>query len=497
MDPALITVILFGFMLALLASGIWVAMSLLAVGFLALEVFSPAPAGSLLATTVWDASWNWALTALPLFIWMGEILFRTRLSADMFNGLAPWLSWLPGRLLHVNIVGCGVMAAVAGSSSVTCATVARMSVPELRRRGYDEGLSIGTLAGSGTLGLLIPPSIMLIVYGVIAQQSISRLFIAGVLPGLLLVGIFMGYVMLWSLIHPGRTPKSDISLTRADFTFLGLEAVLVVALWAGSGSLQKLAAWISAGLAATNPEFDDDVVTAGMLIFGIGLAGTIAVAQISPRTKLLVPVLCLIVAVLGSIYGGVATPTEAATIGVLGALALATASGTLTRTTFVTSLMGAMRTSCMIGFILVGAAFLSIAMGFTGIPRHLATWVGGLGLSPYMLLFALTIFYVFLGCFLDGVSMMVVSAAVVLPMVTNADIDLLWFGIYVVIVVEMAQITPPVGFNLFVLQSMTGRDIMQVTKAAMPFFFLMVLGIVIITAFPEIVTFLPKLMISR
>ena len=372
-----------------------------------------------------------------------------------------------------------------------------MSVPELRRRGYDEGLSIGTLAGSGTLGLLIPPSIMLIVYGVIAQQSISRLFMAGVLPGLLLVGIFMGYVMLWSLIHPGRTPKSDISLTRADFAFLGLETMLIVAVWAASGSLQDLAAWISAGLAAANPEFDDDVVTAGMLIFTIGLAGTIAVAQISPRTKLLVPVLCLIVAVLGSIYGGVATPTEAATIGVLGALALAAASRTLTRATFLGSLMGAMRTSCMIGFILVGAAFLSIAMGFTGIPRHLATWVGSLGLSPYMLLFALTIFYVFLGCFLDGVSMMVVSAAVVLPMVTNADIDLLWFGIYVVIVVEMAQITPPVGFNLFVLQSMTGRDIMQVTKAALPFFFLMVLGIVVITAFPEIVTFLPKLMISR
>ena len=497
MDPALITIILFGFMLALLASGIWVAMSLLAVGFLALEVFSPAPAGSLLATTVWDASWNWALTALPLFIWMGEILFRTRLSADMFNGLAPWLSWLPGRLLHVNIVGCGVMAAVAGSSSVTCATVARMSVPELRKRGYDEGLSIGTLAGSGTLGLLIPPSIMLIVYGVIAQQSISRLFIAGVLPGALLIGIFMGYVMLWTLIHPGRTPKSDISLTRADFAFLGLEAVLVVALWVASGWLQGLAEWMSAGLAATNPEFDDDVVTGGMLIFGLGLAGTIAIAQISPRTRLLVPVLCLIVAVLGSIYGGMATPTEAATIGVLGALVLAAASGTLNRYTFMTSLMGAMRTSCMIGFILVGAAFLSIAMGFTGIPRHLASWVGALELSPYMLIFALTIFYVLLGCFLDGVSMMVVSAAVVLPMVTDANIDLLWFGIYVVIVVEMAQITPPVGFNLFVLQSMTGRDIMEVTKAAIPFFFLMVLGIVIITAFPEIVTFLPKLMVSR
>ena len=497
MEPGVITVILFGLMLALLASGMWVAMSLLAIGFFALEVFSPAPAGSLLATTVWDASWNWALTALPLFIWMGEILFRTRLSADMFNGLAPWLSWLPGRLLHVNIVGCGVMAAVAGSSSVTCATVARMSVPELRRRGYPEGLAIGTLAGSGTLGLLIPPSIMLIVYGVIAQQSISRLFIAGVLPGVLLVGIFMAYVMVWTWTHPGKIPKSDITLSRRDLWFIGLEAVLIAALWLLAPLSAELADSMSRGLAEANPEFDADTISGAMVTFSLGLVGTIALSQLSPRTRLLIPILCLIAAVLGSIYGGVATPTEAATIGVLGALILALASRTLTRRTFVDSLMGAMRTSCMISFILVGAAFLSLAMGFTGIPRTLAAWVGSYDLSPYMLLIALTAFYIVLGCFLDGVSMMVVSAAVVLPMVQNAGIDLLWFGIYVVIVVEMAQITPPVGFNLFVLQSMTGRDIVQITKASMPFFFLMIVGIVLITVFPEIVTFLPKLMISR
>ena len=497
MDPGLITIILFAFMLALLASGLWVAISLLAVGFLALEAFSAAPAGSLLATTVWDASWNWALTALPLFIWMGEILFRSRLSADMFNGLAPWLSWLPGRLLHVNIVGCGVMAAVAGSSSVTCATVARMSIPELRKRGYDEGLSIGTLAGSGTLGLLIPPSIMLIVYGVIAQVSISRLFMAGVLPGLMLVSIFMAYVMVWALIHPDRMPKSDISLTRTDLAFLVFEVLLIGMLWTFAGWFADLALWMSQWLAAGNPEFDDDSITGGTVIFVLGLAGTILAAQISARTRLLVPVLCLITAVLGSIYGGVATPTEAATIGVLGALVLAAASGSLDWETFISSLMGAMRTSCMIGFILVGAAFLSIAMGFTGIPRALAAWVGSMNLSPYMLLVALTVLYIILGCFLDGVSMMVVSAAVVLPMVQNAGIDLLWFGIYIVIVVEMAQITPPVGFNLFVLQSMTGRDIMQVTRAAMPFFFLMLLGIVILTTFPGIATFLPTLMINR
>ncbi|GHD45221.1 hypothetical protein GCM10017083_12890 [Thalassobaculum fulvum] len=423
MDAGAISLILFGAMLALLASGLWVAPALLTVGFIALEFFSPAPAGSLLATTVWDASWNWALTALPLFVWMGEILFRTRLSSDMFNGLAPWLSRLPGGLFHVNIVGCGVMAAVAGSSAVTCATVGRMSIPELKKRGYDEGLSIGTLAGSGTLGLLIPPSIMLIVYGVIAQQSISRMFIAGVLPGIVIIAIFMTYVMIRTTIDPSLAPKETERTTLR----------------------QKL--WAS---------------------------------------RLLIPVMLLIFVVIGSIYGGFATPTEAATVGVIGALVLAWWSKSLTWASFMEALMGAVRTSCMIAFILAGAAFLSIAMGFTGVPRVLAGYVDALDLSPTMLLVVLTILYIFLGCFLDGVSMMVLTAAVVLPMVKDAGIDLVWFGIFTVIVVEMAQITPPVGFNLFVLQGMTGRDILQVTKASIPFFFLMLLGIVVITAVPEL-----------
>ena len=423
MDAGTISIILFAAMLGLLASGLWVAPALLTVGFIALEFFSPAPAGSLLATTVWDASWNWALTALPLFVWMGEILFRTRLSSDMFNGLAPWLSRLPGGLFHVNIVGCGVMAAVAGSSAVTCATVGRMSIPELKKRGYDEALSIGTLAGSGTLGLLIPPSIMLIVYGVIAQQSISRMFIAGVLPGIMIIAIFMGYVMIRTTLDPSLAPKETERTTLR----------------------QKL--WAS---------------------------------------RLLIPVMLLIFVVIGSIYGGFATPTEAATVGVIGALVLAWWSKSLNRASFMESLMGAVRTSCMIAFILGGAAFLSIAMGFTGVPRVLAGYVDSFDLSPTMLLVVLTVLYIFLGCFLDGVSMMVLTAAVVLPMVKDAGIDLVWFGIFTVIVVEMAQITPPVGFNLFVLQGMTGRDILQVTRAAMPFFFLMLLGIVVITAVPEL-----------
>ena len=431
MDPFVTTAVLFAALLLFLASGLWVAISLLLVGYIALDVFSPAPAGSLLATTVWDSSWNWALTALPLFIWMGEILFRTRLSADMFTGLAPWLSWLPGRLLHVNIVGCSVMAAVAGSSAVTCATVGRMSVPELKRRGYDEGMSIGTLAGSGTLGLLIPPSIMLIVYGIVAQQSIARMFIAGILPGIMLVAMFMAYTALWALFNPSKVPPSDIHMSL----------------------LEKL--WGS---------------------------------------RRLIPVLGLIVLVIGSIYGGYATPTEAATIGVLGALGLAALTGTLNWANFRDSLLAATRTSCMIAFILAGAAFLSVAMGFTGVPRALAGWVDGLGLSTYQLLAVLTVFFIILGCFLDGISMLVLTSAIVLPMVVAAGIDLMWFGIYLVIVVEMAQITPPVGFNLFVLQGMTKREIGWIARQTLPFFFLMVAAVGLIYLFPQIVTWLPALM---
>ncbi|WP_193183008.1 TRAP transporter large permease [Nisaea sediminum] len=434
MDAGVISVILFVLMLGLLASGIWVAPALLAVGFVAIQFFSTVPAGITLAGTVWDASWNWALTALPLFVWMGEILFRTRLSSDMFNGLSPWLARLPGGLLHVNIVGCGVMAAVAGSSAVTCATVGRMSIPELKKRGYDEKLSIGTLAGSGTLGLLIPPSIMLIVYGVIAQQSISRMFIAGVVPGILIISIFMAYVAIRALLNPELAPPEP----------------------------ERLSFW-----------------------------------QKVKASRLLFPVVLLIFCVIGSIYGGFATPTEAATIGVLGALALAWWSKSLTWASFMESLMGAVRTSCMIAFILAGAAFLSIAMGFTGVPRVLAGYVDAWNLSPAMLLVLLTVLYIFLGCFLDGVSMMVLTAAVVLPMVESAGIDLIWFGIFTVIVVEMAQITPPVGFNLFVLQGMTGRDILQVTKASVPFFFLMLLGILIIGIFPELVTWPVEYMVRK
>jgi tripartite ATP-independent transporter DctM subunit len=428
-----IGIILIVVLLALLAAGVWVALALFGVALVGMVAFTSAPAGLVMGTTVWGASASWALAPLPLFIWMGEILFRTRLAEDMFAGLAPWMRRLPGRLLHVNVVGCGVFAAVSGSSAATAATIGRMSIPELTRRGYDERMIIGTLAGSATLGLLIPPSIILIVYGVTAEVSIARLFIAGVLPGLMLVALFMGYVALWAVVTGQRGAEEE----RLPF-------------------LAKL-----------------------------------------QRAGRLLPVIVLIVAVIGSIYVGLATPTEAAAFGVAGALILSAATGTLSRRTFLDSLMGATRTSCMIAFILAGAAFLTVAMGYTGVPRVLAAWIESLGLTPFWLLMALIVFFTILGCFLDGISVVVLTTSIILPMVQAAGIDLLWFGIFIVIVVEMSQITPPVGFNLFVLQGLTGRDILKVARAALPFFFILLVAAVLLIAFPGIATWLPTQMSGR
>jgi len=431
MAEIIFTVVLLSVLFLLLGSGVWVAFSLISVAMAAFILFTDASFGEILATTVWGASNSWALAALPLFIWMGEILFRSKLSEDMFSGLSPWMNSLPGRLLHVNIFGCAIFAAVSGSSAATAATIGKMAIPELAGRKYPESMILGTLAGSATLGLLIPPSIILIVYGVATEQSIARLFVAGVLPGLLLVTLFVGFVAIWSLKNKDKIPPRD-----PDLPFL-----------------EKI-----------------------------------------NRTKKLIPVVGLIAGVIGSIYSGVASPTDAAAVGVVLALVLSWSSGALNKNTFKAGLMGATKTSCMIAFILAGAAFLTVAMGFSGIPRALASWIGQYDLSPYALLAALTVFFIILGCFLDGISVVVLTTSVILPMVEQAGIDPLWFGIYIVIVVEMSQITPPVGFNLFVIQSLTGRSILHVAKAATPFFLLLLLGLGIIVGFPEIVTVLPNLM---
>ncbi len=421
------SVLLIG-LFVLLGLGVWIGLGLLGVAWIGMTLFTVRPVGDAMAVTVWGSASSWTLTALPLFILMGEILFRTRLSQDMFRGLAPWVNWLPGRLLHTNIIGCTIFAAVSGSSAATCAAIGKMTLPELKRLGYPEDITIGSLAGAGTLGLLIPPSIIMIVYGVASETSITKLFIAGVLPGLLLALLFMGYVIVWSLLHPGAIPGSD-----RHFSFR-----------------EKI--W---------------------------------------ESRYLLPVVALIVLVLGSIYLGWATATESAAVGVVGALALSAIQGSMNWPTFVASLLGATRLYCMIALLLAGAAFLTLAMGYIGLPRHLAEWIGGMGLSPFWLLFGLMIFYIVLGCFLDGISMVVLTMGVILPTVTRAGIDLVWFGIFIVLVVEMAQITPPVGFNLFVLQYMTGKNIGYIAKVALPFFGLLVVAVLLIYFFPGIVTWLP------
>jgi tripartite ATP-independent transporter DctM subunit len=392
-----------------------------------------APVGPVLATSIWQSLNSWDLTALPMFIWMGEILYRTKLSEDMFEGLAPWLSRLPGRLLHVNVLGCAIFAAVSGSSAATCATIGRISMPELMKRGYDERMAIGTLAGSGTLGLLIPPSIIMIVYAAATDQSIARLFIAGVVPGLLLAGLFMGFIITWALINRERMPPPDPPTTFVN----------------------RVAA-----------------------------------------SRRLIPVVLLILGVIGSIYGGLASATEAAVVGVALSLVLSWWTGTLSRASFSQALLAATRTSCMICFILAGAAFLTLAMGFTGIPRALAEWIGAMELSRWQLLLALTLFYILLGCFLDGISMVVLTTAVIMPLIEKAGFDLIWFGIYIVIVVEMAQITPPVGFNLYVLQAMTGRNLFAVGAYTLPLFLLMAVAVTLLAAFPGLALWLPSTMLD-
>jgi tripartite ATP-independent transporter DctM subunit len=417
----------------ILGSGVWIGLTLSGVAWIGMQLFSSRPAGDAMAVTIWGSASSWTLTALPLFVWMGEILFRTRLSNDMFKGLAPWMQSLPGRLLHTNVAGCTIFAAVSGSSAATCATIGKMTLPELKRRGYPEHMIVGTLAGASTLGLLIPPSIIMIVYGVTAEVSIARLFIAGVLPGLMLALLFSGYIAAWALANPGKIPAADQTLTF----------------------MQKLA-----------------------------------------ESRSLIPVVLLISAVLGSIYTGIATATEAAAVGVVGSLVISAVQGSLNWQSFKDSLMGATRLYCMIALILAGAAFLTLSMGYIGLPRHLAEWIASLGLTQGQLILALAMFFIVLGCFLDGISMVVLTMGVIMPTVVKAGIDPIWFGIFVVLVVEMAQITPPVGFNLFVLQGMTGRELTWIAKVTLPMFLLMCVGVLLIYVFPGIVTWLPQQMMK-
>ncbi len=429
MDQIEIAAAVLVLLLVLLGGGVWIAISLLASGWLAMEIYTTVPIGKVMATAMWDSSASWTLAALPLFIWMGEILFRTKLSEEIFSGLSPWLTWLPGRLMHVNVIGCGIFGSVSGSSAATTATIAKIALPELARRGYDERVSLGSLAGAGTLGILIPPSITMVVYAVAADVSIIQLFLAGFLPGFLVMALYSGYIIVWSLLNPEKTPPSDIHMTF----------------------LEKVKA-----------------------------------------SRNLIPTATLIVFITVTLILGWATATECAAWGVVGSLAIAAWSGSLTWINFRDSVMGAVRMTCMIMLILACASFLSKAMAYTGIPRALAEWVSLMELSPYALIAALTVMYIVLGTALDGISMIVLTTVVVLPLIKQAGFDLVWFGIFMILLIEMAEVSPPVGFNLFVLQTMSGRDSLYVAKAALPFFLLLVVAVVAITIWPQIVMVVPR-----
>jgi C4-dicarboxylate transporter DctM subunit len=425
-----IGILLAGLLFLLLALGVYIGLALLLVGLAGLALFTTAPPGPNVATALWTSTSGWSLAALPLFVWMGEVLYRSRLAQSLFQGLAPLLARLPGGLLHVNVVASALFAAVIGSSAATTATVGRFTLPELLRRGYPKPLALGSLAGAGTLGFLIPPSVIMIVYGVMAEVSVARLFMAGVVPGILLALLFMLTVVLLALGHRRALPQEP------------------------PPSLSQ----VLEGLAA------------------------------------LLPVLFLILLVLGSIYLGVATPTEAAAIGVAGAFGLTALRGELSLALFRESLLGAVRTTSMIGLILAGAGVLTLAMGFTGIPRALAAWAAEAGITPLLFIFFLSLVYVVLGWFLDGISIVVLTISVILPVVKAIGLDPLWFGVYLVIMVELAQITPPVGFNLFVIQSLTGEDLFRIARYSLPFIGVLLLTVVLLVAFPGLATWLPRTM---
>jgi len=427
-----LSIILLVLLFVLLGAGVWIAFALLGVGMAAMALYSSAPLGLVMATTVWGNSNSWALAALPLFIWMGEILFRSKLSDDMFAGLSPWMNRLPGRLLHVNIFGCGIFAAVSGSSAATAATIGKLSIPELSRRGYPERMIIGTLAGSATLGLLIPPSIILIVYGVATEQSIARLFIAGVLPGILLVALFVGYVAIWSLLNRKNLPDE-----RFDFSLR-----------------EKL-----------------------------------------HHSRRLLPVVLLIGGVIGSIYAGVATPTESAGLGVVAALGLAAVRRRISWRMLADTCEGTMRTTAMIMAILIAAYIVNFVITTIGLSGKVTTLITSLGLSPTTTMIIIVLFYLVLGMFMESLSMMVATVPVITPVVITLGFNPVWFGVLMMLLIETALITPPVGFNLFVVQGVRPRgQIYDVIIGASPFVITLMLMIALLLAYPQVALWLPHTM---
>ena len=432
MDPFDVALLTVGFLAAYLVLGVWVFVAILMVGISSLTFlldFPLARLGSIMRSTMWKTASSYELASVPMFILMGEIIFRTNISDKLFRGLSPWANFVPGRLLHTNIGGCTLFAAISGSSTATTATVGKITLAELESRGYDRNLSMGSLAGAGSLGLLIPPSIAMIIYGILSETSIAHLFAAGLLPGLMVAALFSGYI--------------------------GLRAVT-----------------------------SDTVVTEER-------------ERYAPRAYLaslldLLPIAILMVIVLGGIYSGIVTPSEAAALGIAAALALTAAMGQLNLSMLKEALFAASRTSCMVLSILIAAAFMSSAIAFAHVPQETARLIASMELGPVGLILLIGAFYIVVGMFLDGLSIMVMTLPITLPLILAAGWDPVWFGVFLVIAIELGLITPPVGFNLFVIQGMTGRPIGQIARAAFPFFLLMVLAALLLIAFPQIALVVPQ-----
>lgn len=432
MSVGIVSLSLLGLLFLFLGSTVWVGVSLFIVGIISILLFTNNPPLTILSNILWNNTNSATMMALPLFILMGEILVRSKLSENLFKGLAPWMNFLPGRLLHINIVASGLFSAVSGSSAATTATVGKITLPELFKRNYNRSLSIGSLAGAGTLGFLIPPSMMMIVYGIAAEVSIGRLFIAGIAPGIMLAVGFSGYIIVRSLISRNGVQDEE-TFTWSD-RFKALPQLL--------------------------------------------------------------PVILLIVLVLGSIYTGWATPTEAASVGVLGAFIIALFSRNLNRKVLTEIIIGSVKTSTMIMLIVCGASYLSVTVGYLNIPQKLTLFISELGLTGFQLIIILSIMYIILGMLLDGFSLIVMSLPLALPLIVAAGFDPLWFGIYLILMIEIAQITPPVGFNLFVINGLVKEDVLKIAYYAIPSFIIILLATAIITVYPEIVFWLPEKMMK-
>jgi tripartite ATP-independent transporter DctM subunit len=422
--------IYFGVMLILLFGGVWIAVSLGAAGIFGIWIVKPALLGGV-ESVVWNTVENFVLTAVPLFIFMGTVILNSGISARFYRSLALWLNRVPGGLAQTNILACTVFSALCGSSVATAASVGSIAIPEMQKRGYGVRPMTGTLAAGGTLGILIPPSIPFIIYGSTVGESVGKLFVAGVIPGLLMASIFMVFLACHAKLMPAEFP-----------------------------SLGAAVPW-SARLAGLRD---------------------------------LVPVTMLIVVVLGGIYVGAMTPTEAAGVGAAGAVVVAALYGGLTWDVLRQSLLGTLRTNAMVLFIVVGAQIMSFALVTAGIPRAIVGAIEAAHLGPYLVLSLVVVMYLVLGCLVDALSLMLLTLPVVHPVMAAAGFDPIWFGVVLVILLEIGLVTPPVGMNLFVIQGMAKTTLGEVSWGSFPYVILLLAGVIMLTLFPAIALWLPQRM---